>query len=96
MKTLLAFLALAILPLLALAPGCASPSRGADGAALYANRCSLCHTPYSPSDFPSGVWAANLKRYGPRAGLSERQRDLVLDYLRAHSSDASAFAAPGS
>ena len=86
---------LALLAAFLSSPGCASSPETAtpDPAALYARRCSLCHAVRAPTSYPSAVWAANIQRYGARAGLTRTQRLIVLEYLRANASDAPSRAA---
>ena len=54
-----------------------------DGARLYERRCSACHDPFDPRDYPAAEWSTYVERYGPRAGLNVEARAAVLDYLRA-------------
>ncbi len=86
--------------LLSLAVGAACASSGervaADPARLYARGCALCHALRRPEKYPGEVWAANVRRYGARAGLTSREREAVLRYLRENASDAPGRAGSGS
>jgi hypothetical protein len=41
-----------------------------------------------PKSFTGRSWARYVRRYGPRARLDDQQKDLVVQYLRAHARDA--------
>ncbi len=86
--------------LLSLAVGAACASSGGrvatDPARLYARGCALCHALRRPEKHPGEVWAANMRRYGARAGLAPREREAVLRYLQENASDAPGRASSGS
>ncbi|HKB15078.1 MAG TPA: hypothetical protein VKF62_03385 [Planctomycetota bacterium] len=83
---------------LAMASACASSGETAavEPARLYARSCALCHPLRRPEAYPGAAWAANVRRYGARAGLSPRERETVLRYLQEHASDAPGRGASGS
>ena len=60
------------------APGPAGP---VDAETVYRARCSLCHAPWSPTDFSPADWPRYVRKYAPRAGLTPDERDAVLGYL---------------
>jgi mono/diheme cytochrome c family protein len=84
--------------LAALALACASSPRGgsdgnpadpdAAGERLYRGHCAACHRLRDPGEHPRDRWAWAVERYGRRAHLSEEERRLVLDYLKARANDA--------
>lgn len=63
---------------------CAStggPVTAEDAARIYRTRCALCHPAWSPTEFEPEEWPYWVRRYGPRAGLTQAERDAVLAYL---------------
>jgi cytochrome c5 len=57
------------------------------GRELYVARCSGCHPLHAPSSHSSAIWAAMVDQMAPRARLKGSERELVLRYLTAASSD---------
>ncbi len=86
---------LAIFVLLLLAACAGAPRTGAGGEPeaagerLYRSHCAACHRLRSPSEQTREDWARAVERFGPRAHLTEPERQLVLKYLQAHAADAS-------
>jgi mono/diheme cytochrome c family protein len=80
---------------------CASAPRGAPsdpdaaGERLYRSHCAACHRLRDPSEETRERWAWAVNRFGPRAHLSEEERQLVLGYLAARAKDAPAPGAAG-
>ena len=80
------------------AVACATTSTGsaasgtpeAHGEQLYRGHCGSCHRLRDPSEQTRDRWAWAVERYGPRAHLSEGERQLVLAYLQSHAKDAAA------
>jgi len=58
------------------------------GKVYYETSCQRCHALYMPKSFTGRSWARYVRRYGPRARLDEQQKDLVVQYLRAHARDS--------
>jgi len=58
------------------------------GEVYYRTSCNLCHALYMPRSFTPREWPRIVKRYGPRARLSQEQRELVLEYLTAASGES--------
>jgi hypothetical protein len=85
---------LAVMILLLLAACAGAPHAGAGdeseaaGERLYRSHCAACHRLRSPSEQTREGWARAVERFGPRAHLSEPERQLVLKYLKAHAADA--------
>lgn len=77
---------------------CASSPRRAPsdpdaaGERLYRSHCAACHRLRDPSEETRERWGWAVNRYGPRAHLSEEERQLVLSYLAARAKDAPAAA----
>ena len=59
----------------------AGPQGPIDAEVLYRARCALCHPPWAPTDFSPAEWPRYVRRYGPRSGLTQAERDAVLAYL---------------
>ena len=81
--------------------GCtrALPDADSPGAQVYAARCGTCHDPHDPRSLTAAMWAVQvdrmqqtMQRRGARP-LDDRERALVLDYLRSHATDAGTQAA---
>jgi hypothetical protein len=66
-----------------LAAACASagPRGPIDAEVLYRARCALCHPAWSPTDFSPSEWPRFVRKYAPRSGLTQAERDAVLAYL---------------
>jgi Dihaem cytochrome c len=84
-----------------IAAGCTHPLPDADspGAQVYAARCGTCHDVHDPHALTAAMWEVQvdrmqetMRRRGARP-LDERERALVLDYLRSHATDAGTHAA---
>ena len=58
------------------------------GLVYYRTSCNRCHALYMPRSFTMAEWPGLVKRYGPRARLTNKQRDLVIDYLVTNALDA--------
>jgi hypothetical protein len=57
-----------------------------DGArAIYLQRCSQCHEPFSPRHASPAEWPGLVRKYGPRAGLFGDERGRVLRWLQANA-----------
>jgi hypothetical protein len=65
------------------AAACASldPTGPVDAETVYRARCALCHPPWAPTDFSPDEWPRYVRKYAPRAGLTQGERDAVLAYL---------------
>lgn len=74
--------------------GChaALPEPESEGARLYASHCNSCHRVYGPKSMTYEMWKVQVERMQGelvRHGLpplTERERTVVLDYLKRHSS----------
>ena len=70
------------------------PDPDSAGARTYRLRCEPCHRLHDPGSLTAAMWEMQLDRKQPmlvRSGLSPltgRERQLILSYLQAHSSDA--------
>lgn len=51
------------------------------GKELYKQKCKTCHTLYKPRDFKLRVWKENLEEMRFKAGLTNNEYDLILNYL---------------
>lgn len=76
--------------------GCshALPDPDSPGAKLYQARCGTCHPLHEPRSLTAAMWEIQvtkmretMRRRGARP-LDESEETLVLDYLRAHATDA--------
>jgi hypothetical protein len=76
--------------------GCTHPLPDADspGAQLYQARCATCHPLHEPRSLTAAMWEIQvtkmretMRRRGARP-LTETEEAMVLDYLRAHATDA--------
>jgi hypothetical protein len=74
--------------------GCSAnlPEPESEGARLYADRCTGgCHRAYAPGSMKYEMWKVQLERMQGemvRRGLpplTEKERTIVLDYLKRHS-----------
>ena len=83
---------------LVIVAGCshALPDADSPGAKVYAARCGTCHPPHDPHSLTASMWEVQvermretMRRRGARP-LSEEEQAMVLDYLRAHATDAGA------
>jgi hypothetical protein len=92
-----------VLSSLALVAGCVRglPDADSPGAQVYAARCGTCHPPHEPHSLTAAMWEVQVDRMRETmrrrgvAPLTDDERALVLDYLRAHATDADAQAAVG-
>lgn len=86
---LTALLAAAVLACATTPPGSAAAGPPeAQGERLYRGHCGSCHRLRDPAEQTRERWAWAVERYGPRAHLSEGERQLVLAYLTLHAQDA--------
>lgn len=78
------------------AAGCshALPDPDSPGAQLYQARCGTCHALHEPRSLTAAMWEIQvtkmretMRRRGARP-LTEAEEAIVLDYLRAHATDA--------
>jgi len=58
------------------------------GRILYENSCNRCHALYMPRSFSKGDWRFYVRKYAPRARITEEESDLVLGYLRKNARNA--------
>jgi mono/diheme cytochrome c family protein len=52
-----------------------------NGRKLYVARCSNCHNLHLPKEFSSEIWKKQLDLMQVRAGISDDEKKLILDYL---------------
>lgn len=52
-----------------------------NGRKIYVARCSNCHNLHLPKEFSSDVWKKQLDLMQVRAGISDDEKKLILDYL---------------
>ncbi|MHC4958422.1 MAG: hypothetical protein ACYTGN_08590 [Planctomycetota bacterium] len=77
----------AAIPLLLLMTACmTAPSKrnsgkDMDGRELYEKSCGRCHALYMPRTFAAQEWKYYVRKYGRKARLRKKQRDLVYGYL---------------
>jgi trimethylamine-N-oxide reductase (cytochrome c) len=55
------------------------------GEKLFYERCTLCHVPREPGDYTVKQWHGITESMFPRAGLSDQERALVLDFLEKNA-----------
>lgn len=55
------------------------------GEQLFYQRCTLCHVPREPADFTVKQWHGITQSMFPRAGLTDEERALVLDFLEKNA-----------
>ena len=76
--------------------GCsrALPDPDAPGAQLYQARCGTCHPLHEPRSLTAAMWEIQvqkmretMRRRGARP-LTESEEAVLLEYLRAHATDA--------
>ena len=58
------------------------------GRILYEHSCDRCHALYMPESYTKADWRFYLRKYSPRARITEAESDLVLDYLRKFARNA--------
>lgn len=76
--------------------GCshALPDPDSPGAQLYQARCGTCHALHEPRSLTAAMWEIQVTkmretmRRGGARPLTEAEEAIVLDYLRAHATDA--------
>ena len=56
-------------------------------AALYEERCSMCHALPKTTEYTANQWPATLRVMSKRAALNRAQTDLVAKYLQYHAKD---------
>lgn len=66
----------------------ATMSQMIPGEKLFYERCTLCHVPREPGDFTKSQWHGITQSMFPRAGLSDTERKLVLQFLEMNAKDA--------
>ncbi len=87
---------LVLLGSMAVIAGCtrALPDPDSPGAQLYEARCGTCHRLHEPRSLTAAMWEIQVNRMretmrrGGATPLTEAEQALVLDYLRAHATDA--------
>ncbi len=65
-----------------------------DLARLYQRRCGSCHALIAPGEYSMDDWPLWLDEFGPRSGLTERERSYLEPWLIARASDAPRPAQP--
>ncbi len=86
---------------LAVVAGCthALPDADSPGAQVYQTRCGTCHALHEPRALTGAMWEVQVDRMREtmrRRGaspLTDEEQTLLLDYLRAHATDAGTSAA---
>lgn len=58
------------------------------GEKLFYQRCTLCHVPREPGDYTIKQWHGITQSMFPRAGLTDQERALVLEFLEKNAKDA--------
>ena len=51
------------------------------GRKLYVSRCSNCHNLHLPKEFTSEIWRKQVDLMQVRAGISDDEKNLILNYL---------------
>lgn len=81
---------------LAVVAGCAHPlpDPGSPGARIYEERCGGCHALHEPRSLTAAMWEIQvrkmretMRRRGVRP-LNDDEEGVLLQYLRAHATDA--------
>jgi hypothetical protein len=86
---------LLVLALGALGCNASLPEPESPAAQLYQKRCSVCHRLYAPSILTIEMWQVMVARmeqelqWSRQPPLSADERQMILDYLQKHSSNAS-------
>ena len=78
--------AVALVAAAAALAACASSGTGAPSdpeQRFYEAKCGGCHVPFHRTDFPARRWPQIVAVMGPRAGLSQAQRERILAHLTA-------------
>jgi cytochrome c5 len=91
----------AVVGSLAVVAGCthALPDADSAGARLYQARCGTCHALHEPRALTAAMWEVQVDRMRETmrrrgvAPLTVEEQALLLEYLRAHATDAGAPAA---
>lgn len=52
-----------------------------NGRELYVAHCNSCHTLYYPKQFNEAKWKENLDEMQSKAEISNREKELILQYL---------------
>jgi len=55
------------------------------GEKLFYERCTLCHVPREPGDYTVKQWHGITESMFPRAGLTDDERKLVLEFLEKNA-----------
>ena len=76
-----AAVALVLLGCGAPAPPTSPQAPGERGRALFLAKCNKCHDYPDPAKYSATQWPRILAEMGRRAGLSQEERDLVLQYV---------------
>ena len=58
------------------------------GAALFYQKCTLCHVPREPKTYSFKEWQGITATMFVNAGATEDERALILEYLRKNAKDA--------
>ena len=86
---------LLVLSLGALGCNASLPEPESPAAQLYQKRCSACHRLYAPGILTAEMWQFMIARMeqelqrSRQPPLSADERQMILDYLQKHSSNAS-------
>jgi mono/diheme cytochrome c family protein len=51
------------------------------GRKIYVSRCSNCHNLHLPKEFTSEIWKKQVDLMQVRAGISDDEKNLILNYL---------------
>ena len=58
------------------------------GRLLYENSCNRCHALYMPRSYTKADWRFYVRKYAPRARISQEEAGLVVGYLRKNARNA--------
>ncbi len=58
------------------------------GAELFYQKCTLCHVAREPKTYSFKEWKGITKQMFVNAGATEKERSLILDFLRKNAKDA--------
>ncbi len=51
------------------------------GRKLYVSHCSSCHNLHFPIEYDSSGWEIQLEKMEYRAGITDKEKQLIYDYL---------------
>lgn len=89
MRAFVFFLLISTVSLLLLLQSCAVPvntsSPSTSGEELYQQKCSFCHRPFPPESRGLEEWFDVLDEMGPKAGLTDAEKELILKFLSERS-----------